>query len=438
MVAVQGPPIQQNTTRQAARLGWLDALRGLAALVVVFEHSIDGLFPEVRSTASTWFDFGKYGVFLFFLISGYVVPASLERRGDLRGFWIGRAFRLYPAWLVAAVLGTVFGLAGIYWALPPGIGDHPKGSALAHLVMLQDLLQVPNVMSVFWTLSYEMIFYLLITAMFVAGVHRASAGTSLGLAAVAVGAGSVLPAALLSGRQSSAIVVLLIVGLAAVLSGRRDARLLGVVLLAVPALTLLTVNSRLGAWESLIIIATMFAGTAVYRLERGQLNRRGGWMVALVALLSVLAGVRYADPRLPWVTAIGAAWLTFMLGLVHRDGRVPGPLVKLGVISYSVYLLHLLPLQLLRREVTDPAGLSLAVRLTLEALFLAVVIAIALLSYRFVEQPMQRLGKRLARRGTTPSATRLQAVTVRRARVYTGDTHLVEAVDGEQEPGVPP
>src|ERR1051325_4796376 len=111
MVAVQSPPVEQKATRQAARPGWLGALRGPAVLVVVFEHSIDGLFPEVRTTVSPWFDFGKYGVFLFFLISGYVVPASLARRGDLRGFWIGRVFRLYPAWLVAASLGTLFGLA---------------------------------------------------------------------------------------------------------------------------------------------------------------------------------------------------------------------------------------------------------------------------------------------------------------------------------------
>src|ERR671924_2089375 len=80
------------------RLAWLDGLRGLAAMVVVFEHSLNVLLPEVRRTASPWFDFGRYGVFVFFLVSGYIVPASLERRGDVRAFWIGRFLRLYPLW----------------------------------------------------------------------------------------------------------------------------------------------------------------------------------------------------------------------------------------------------------------------------------------------------------------------------------------------------
>jgi peptidoglycan/LPS O-acetylase OafA/YrhL len=39
---------------------------------------------------------GLYGVFVFFMVSGYIVPASLERRGSVRGFWVSRVFRLYP------------------------------------------------------------------------------------------------------------------------------------------------------------------------------------------------------------------------------------------------------------------------------------------------------------------------------------------------------
>jgi peptidoglycan/LPS O-acetylase OafA/YrhL len=54
------------------------------------------VFLPVRDSVYQWFDPGQYGVFVSFLVSGYIVPASLERRGSVRGFWVSRAFRLYP------------------------------------------------------------------------------------------------------------------------------------------------------------------------------------------------------------------------------------------------------------------------------------------------------------------------------------------------------
>lgn len=106
-------------------MSWLDALRGLAAMVVVFEHSLDVLLPEVRRGASPWFDFGRYGVFVFFLVSGYVVPFSLERRGSVRHFWAGRVFRLYPAWFVSAALALALGSAACPTGSPPRSASAP-------------------------------------------------------------------------------------------------------------------------------------------------------------------------------------------------------------------------------------------------------------------------------------------------------------------------
>ncbi|WP_049574380.1 acyltransferase family protein, partial [Nonomuraea sp. SBT364] len=90
----------------SSRLGWLDALRGIGALAVVGEHLTTWAMPWLRPTA---FNVGMYGVLVFFLVSGYIIPQSLERRGDLRGFWIGRVFRLYPLYL--AVIGLMLALS---------------------------------------------------------------------------------------------------------------------------------------------------------------------------------------------------------------------------------------------------------------------------------------------------------------------------------------
>ena len=98
------------------RLAWLDALRGVAALFVVFDHLGYYVLQHAREVVYQWFDPGQYGVFVFFMVSGYIVPASLERKGSIRGFWVGRVFRLYPLYvsgLIGAVVLWRLGLGGI-------------------------------------------------------------------------------------------------------------------------------------------------------------------------------------------------------------------------------------------------------------------------------------------------------------------------------------
>ncbi|WP_344941165.1 acyltransferase [Actinomadura miaoliensis] len=400
------PQPTERVPPSSRRLAWLDGLRGLAAMVVVFEHSLDVLFPEVRRTASPWFDFGRYGVFVFFLVSGYIVPASLERRGDLRAFWIGRFLRLYPLFAVAGLLGVTLAATGVAWPLPAPLTDRPWMATLAHATMLQDLLGVPNVVNVFWTLSYEMVFYLLVTAMFVAGVHRASAGTAAAFAAVAALAGAALPVWLiaLDWQMGSIAVTALVLacGLLAVMYGTGRLRRYGALVVAVLALALLTVNSRIGGMESLAILATMFAGTALYRVERGQIARRPGLtLVALVPALTVAAGAWPAltsgDASWGWPAAVTAAWLTFLLGWTLRHHRMPKVLAWLGLVSYSLYLLHPLVLQVVWRLVGEPDDMALAERLAWGAAAVACVVAAAAFTYRHVERPMQNLARRLSR-----------------------------------------
>ena len=89
-----------RTGAAGKRLAWLDALRGIAALCVVFDHLTYTVLQPVRHAVYYWFDPGQYGVFVFFLVSGYIVPASLGRKGSARGFWMaacsGCTARLRP------------------------------------------------------------------------------------------------------------------------------------------------------------------------------------------------------------------------------------------------------------------------------------------------------------------------------------------------------
>jgi hypothetical protein len=65
----------------------------------VFDHLTYSVLLSVRNSVYHWFDPGQYGVFVFFLVSGYIVPASLERKSSVRGFWVsrrGQRTRIHP------------------------------------------------------------------------------------------------------------------------------------------------------------------------------------------------------------------------------------------------------------------------------------------------------------------------------------------------------
>ncbi|TDD76650.1 acyltransferase family protein [Actinomadura rubrisoli] len=384
------------------RLGWLDVLRGWAALVVALQHASYFYLPGLRGWLNEWFDLGTYGVLVFFLVSGYIVPASLERRGSVRAFWIGRFFRIYPLLAVACVLAVLpFGLRA-------GLEEYRTATAVvAHLTMLQDLLAVPSAMNVLWTLSYEMAFYLLIVALFVGGAHRRSAPVAMGLAGVALLAGGALPMALLSrtagtGAVVAAAAVMLVAAIGAAMSDRPAVRVAGGLLGGLLALVLVTANGRLGPWLGLAMMALMFTGTAVHRAEHHQIGRRAAVLTACTVLAAALAtGLWNARAsgwgghvELVWCGPVVLAAATFGAAWALRRRSFPRWAVALGTASYSIYLLH--PLLLIasgellgRTGGTDVAGL---------AVFAVVLLAASWAAQRWIEAPAQRLGRRVVRR----------------------------------------
>jgi len=398
-----------------ARLGWLDALRGFAALAVVFQHAGPELMPGLYRPSHQWLDAGIFGVFLFFLISGYIVPASLERRGDLRAFWTGRLFRIYPLYLV------VFAAAMLLPRAHPGVAaevfQHPWLSAAADGILLQDLLGVGNGLDVSWTLCYEMVFYYLVSALFLLRAHRRSVPVAVGFALTALALGPVLPRYLLvnagwgEGPLVGAAALVVVVAMAAVLGGRTAGIRAGVVALGLLGLLLVSVDGRSAVFESMMILATMFTGTVVQRAESGQIRR--GYAAAccgFVFLAGLLSGILYAGSSLnqiwtasaaSWCTAFVAAWLVFGLGLLLRKRPMPSALCRLGALSYAVYLAHV-PLLSVVEWVFDDTGYAPHRRLGQELLcgggFLLLVLLVAEVLHRLVELPGQRVGRRLLKR----------------------------------------
>ncbi|MDX3111414.1 acyltransferase family protein, partial [Nonomuraea angiospora] len=175
MSAVAAQPVTAPVPA-AARLAWLDALRGIGALAVVAEHLLPWFLPQLRPY---WFSLGIYGIVVFFLVSGYIIPTSLERHGDVRKFWISRFFRLYPLYLGV----TVLVLALAWWVPVRPEVPRDASAVAAHATMLLDVVNVGGVADTMWTLSYEMVFYLLVTALFLIGGHGRSGLLSVSFAA---------------------------------------------------------------------------------------------------------------------------------------------------------------------------------------------------------------------------------------------------------------
>ncbi|MEU4623772.1 acyltransferase [Actinoplanes sp. NPDC023801] len=372
------------------RLAWLDALRGWAAIIVALFH----VSPLVLGTTLHLrifgvIDLGKYGVLLFFLVSGYVIPMSLERHGDLRRFWVGRLLRIYPAYLLAVAVALTLGAAGLM-RMPGQVATETTTAILGHATMLQDLLGTRGVVRPFWTLSFEMAFYLIVAGLFAWRRHRDSAWWAAGLTVVAaVGPPDDLLGATAAGRRITAVVAFLLLagGLCAYIIGRRPLALAaGAAGICAVALPLLNghatdeVTSRSSA-QAAQMLAVMFAGTVIYRAQHGEIRRPAAAVVLLLVAIGVAVQIK------PSVAAAVAA--TFALAWALRRRGVPVALTRLGAISYSLYLLHIPVLAVVRRFTDDPVLTAVA--------FAAGSLAVAWAGHRWVEQPAQALARRFSR-----------------------------------------
>jgi peptidoglycan/LPS O-acetylase OafA/YrhL len=146
-----------------SRLVELDALRGIAAMMVVAFHFTARYQAIYGHSAALWFDvsWGHLGVDLFFIISGFVIFMTLKRTTDARDFLVSRFSRLYPGYWVAListyVIVSLFSLPG----REVSIFD-----AVVNFSMIQYWLKIPNVDSVYWTLTLELSFYAIMLSFF--------------------------------------------------------------------------------------------------------------------------------------------------------------------------------------------------------------------------------------------------------------------------------
>jgi peptidoglycan/LPS O-acetylase OafA/YrhL len=341
----------------SARMRHVDGLRALAALAVALFH-FHGYLPRLAAALPRPVDAvvqnGYLGVNVFFVLSGLVISHSLREArysvGFVARFALRRQLRLDPPYWVALCIASL-NLARDPALLPARLAP---ATLAAHAVYLQGVLGYPNVLDVFWTLCIEVQLYL--------------AFVLLAWAAQALGG-----------------------------SGSTRRALLAVTTLGSLSLAMLPMPERIGAW--FVWYWYMFAlgvwvGEVARATDSGQRRAAVRWLAGFAAL-SLLRALRFHGPG-PAVCVATAAML-----VVARDGSwLAGwlsvrPLVGLGALSYSFYLLHALAGGAAIGPLLAQGPPSLARDcLALGGALAAALLAAALL-HRLVEEPAMAWSRRL-------------------------------------------
>lgn len=172
MTAPQDKPVD------ASRDNNFDALRFLGALLVFVSHAtfvptgtLDA--DPLYALSGGQMTIGWIGVGLFFVVSGYLITQSWERRHGLVPFLRARAVRIYPA-LIVVVL-AIFLIGGLISTAPNYFTNPGALSYLGNILVpfsqnhLPGVFQHPmpstGVSDNFWTLRYEIGCYVLLALM---------------------------------------------------------------------------------------------------------------------------------------------------------------------------------------------------------------------------------------------------------------------------------
>lgn len=386
------------------RLPELDGLRALLAWWVVVFHASGTTFSaafDVKRGPLSFLSNGSLAVHVFMILSGFVIFFLIDREHEPYGrFTLRRFLRLYPVFAVCfvATLAMHDLYVGNLLAMGPHLGpealakvlhnaEQPMrdlGAQLAvHIPMLHGMIPdawLYNAAGAFlmpaWSISLEWQFYLV--APLLAWMIRRGRGGVAALAAVTLLA--FVTRGLWPKFRFDAFLPLqlhlFVLGIASYYVFKRVA--LGI---------------ERPAWlvrgpDIVVVAVSIFLALQIARLGLSRGTTPADWFP--LAIWAFVFAVLLA------AAAGGDGWL---VRTTRRVLRWP-PLERLGVVSYSTYLVHwpvLVLCQALFRTVLDhPSPRTLFVLHI--AISMPIVAALSFALYRLVEAPGMAYGRKLARR----------------------------------------
>ncbi|KVF08384.1 acyltransferase [Burkholderia vietnamiensis] len=314
-----------STAKDPERFQHIDAMRAIAVILVIWTHYAER-FVELAGSQQALdalqrsVNFGRIGVVIFFAISGMLIPTSLH--GDLgpgtKRFVIRRFFRLYPAYWLALPAGYF-----VHWVLFDKTMD-PHGM-LANVTMIPAAFGASLILPHGWTLETELYFYVVCLLLFWCGwLHRMLHLCVVTVALCALFASTValhvFPAEMLS-QYKTMPYHLGIMFWGACFRQAYDApsKLLRLRLAASGPLSRLSMTYRAAlAYVTIAVVGVALAGA----IDDWRHHNAFHLPISLAYVIGIAA----------------FAMLATVLKLRNR------PLAWIGKISYSVYLLHSLPL----------------------------------------------------------------------------------------------
>lgn len=372
-----------RATFEPETFAFIDALRGLAILAVILVHSGQSVAPASVFLQAVM-ESGARGVQLFYVASAMTLCMSWQARssrehGPLRNFFIRRLFRIAPMFYLAiAGYFCLYGLSPRYYA--------PNGIEWWYLPLTALFLNgfhpetITSVVPGGWSIVVEMTFYV------------------------------VLPFLIERFRSLRSLVALYLVSLVtAAVAARVAYRVFGG---AYPAEQIYLVDA-LASLNFLSQLPVFIAGMLAYRIVSGHVSWGRGVTLAS-ATLAVWIGQTLWRSKVPLHDLVsspiimGALCALFAVLLARRPTVVlVNPLTEwIGKLSFSMYLIHFAVLD--AATALGMGGLGHAGdkgALLHYAAVSAVTAVLASFTYRWIERPGVRLGRRLI--------TRLEAAPVR-------------------------
>jgi len=358
---------QLSDPARSAQLQGVQALRAVAALLVVFGHAAHELETIAERIGHAPIDASVLhsggGVDIFFVISGFImVHTSADRFGRpdaWRTFLTRRIARIVPLyWLLttALLVGALF--APRLLNVPIGDWQHILASYF-FVPSMRDGNEIRPVMALGWTLNLEMFFYLLFAIAMLFPLRRGLVALGLTLSILALIGAIWRPTQVQIAFWTQPIILEFLFGCLLALVYRRGVRIPPVAAAALVTLGLAAMFRLPGVDDPALLPQVLRLGIPAALVVAGAALNRGG------------------TPRFAW------------------------PLAVLGDASYSLYLSHPFALRPLRDIWVRLIGEALPLEIYL---MVAIVVAAcsAMLLYRLIERPMGMWFHR-SPRSTTPA-----------------------------------
>ncbi len=340
------------------QLDLLQVFRGIAAILVLFYHGTGLISLNLKQVfLSNIFIFGYAGVNFFFVLSGFIIfyihKNDIGKKNKFKDFILKRFTRIYPIYWIILIPRLLLGGEGINFL-----------TAITSFVLIP--YPRPPIVSVSWTLSYEIFFYFIFSMMILMGLKYL-----------------------------------------------RPLIIIWIVFLFLQSTHLLTLPKNNFLFQFIFSEHNFEFGfgclaayvVTKYRVKYGMLILTLG--ITLFSLSSIVnvstVNAIVTDPLLAFRTRIpmedeygfiyyGIPSMLILIGSaaldLSRDIKVPSPLIYIGNASYSIYLVHATAINILTLIIAK-IHLEQAFQSSISQL---VILAIAFLAgcifHSYIEQPL--------------------------------------------------